>query len=153
MGCYIYHSQSYNSTLHPMIKELWISLPVKDLALSKEFFKRLGFTFHLRHETDNSMAGLVMGSKGLMVMLVPVATFETFARYNASDTGAGTEMLLSFEMDSRAEVDAMYSLVVAAGGTIFAEPEDQGWMYGFGFADPDWHRWNVLWSDISAMPG
>ena len=31
--------------------------------------------------------------------------------------------------------------------------ESQGWMYGCAFADPDGHRWNVLYMDMSKMPG
>ncbi|MDF2859634.1 MAG: hypothetical protein K0Q87_5485, partial [Neobacillus sp.] len=27
-----------------------------------------------------------------------------------------------------------------------------GWMYGCGVADPDGHRWNVLFMDMSKMP-
>lgn len=38
-------------------------------------------------------------------------------------------------------------------GTIYGEPrESQGRMYGAGFADPDGHRWNVLYIDTSRMP-
>lgn len=135
-----------------MIKELWISLPVKNLNRAKDFFNHLGFTFHPRHFADDTMAGLMLGQKGFMVMLVARDTFETFTRFKTSDTSTGTEVLLSFDAETKAEVDTLYNLVIEAGGTIFAEREDQGWMYGFGFTDPDNHRWNVLWMDISAMP-
>lgn len=32
------------------------------------------------------------------------------------------------------------------------EREVGGWMYGAGFADPDGHRWNLLYRDESKMP-
>ncbi|MFP3380532.1 extradiol dioxygenase, partial [Bacillus sp. SIMBA_069] len=33
-----------------------------------------------------------------------------------------------------------------------AEPSEQGFMYGAGFADVDDHRWNVLYMDMNKMP-
>ena len=40
-----------------------------------------------------------------------------------------------------------------AGGDVFAPPADnQGWMYGFAFKDPDGHRWNQLYMDRSKRP-
>ena len=41
----------------------------------------------------------------------------------------------------------------SAGGSVFAEPgESNGFMYGCGFCDPDGHRWNPLFMDLSKLP-
>jgi predicted lactoylglutathione lyase len=43
-----------------------------------------------------------------------------------------TEVLLSFDAESRQEVDELAKKVTAAGGKVFAQPgENQGWMYAF----------------------
>jgi predicted lactoylglutathione lyase len=56
------------------------------------------------------------------------------------------------DAQSREEVDQMAEIVREAGGNIFAEPaESDGWMYAFGFADPDGHRWGVLYMDKEKM--
>lgn len=61
--------------------------------------------------------------------------------------------MISFDAESREEVDEMAAKVRAAGGTIFGEPgEIRGWMYGFGFADLDGHRWNMVFMDFSKLP-
>jgi uncharacterized protein len=60
--------------------------------------------------------------------------------------------LLSFDAESKEVVDEMLEKAVKAGGTIYGEPHDQGWMYGAGFTDLDGHRWNVLYMDMSNMP-
>jgi len=61
--------------------------------------------------------------------------------------------LFSIGAENREEVDEMAEKVVKAGGTIYAEAEDNdSWMYGCGFADLDGHRWNVLYMDMSKMP-
>lgn len=136
-----------------MTKELWLNLPVKDLNKSKEYFTKLGFSFHPRHIDSDEMAGLVIGDHQVMVMLFPESTFKTFTRNEIADTKKGTEVLLSIDAASREEVDEIVRKAVMAGGSIFAEPGDsQGWMYGAGFADLDGHRWNVLYMDMSKMP-
>ncbi|MNO02730.1 Glyoxalase-like domain protein [compost metagenome] len=61
-------------------------------------------------------------------------------------------MLISIDAESKEAVDALLQKVVEAGGIIYGEPQDQGWMYGAGFADLDGHRWNVLYMDPSQMP-
>jgi len=135
-----------------MTKELWINLPVKDLKKSKAFFSQLGFSFHPRHIHSEDAAGLVIGEHNILVMLFPESTFKSFTRNDIADTGQGTEVLLSIDAASKEEVDEMVKRVREAGGTIYGEPHDQGWMYGAGFADLDGHRWNILYMDMSQMP-
>jgi predicted lactoylglutathione lyase len=135
-----------------MTKELWINLPVKDLKRSKVFFTKLGFSFDDRYNNDVG-ASLVIGDKNIVVMLFTEAAFKNFTGNSIPDLKQGTEVLFSIDAESKEEVDEMAQKVVKAGGTIYAEAEDNdGWMYGFGFADLDDHRWNVLYMDSSKMP-
>lgn len=135
-----------------MTKEFWINLPVKDLNKSKEFFTKIGFSFHPRHLNSNDAAGLLIGESNTIVMLFPESTFKSFTRNDISNTQQATEVLLSIDAASKEEVEEMVQKAVAAGGTIYSEPSGQGWMYGAGFADLDGHRWNVLYMDMSKMP-
>jgi uncharacterized protein len=136
-----------------MTKELWINLPVKDLARSKQFYKAIGFTIHPSQEHNTEMTGMVVGEKKIMVMLVPVPTFEGFIGTKMADTSQGTQVLFSIDAESREEVNEIARKAKEAGGTVFGEPaESQGWMYGCGFSDPDGHRWNVLFMDMSKLP-
>ncbi|QKJ28916.1 extradiol dioxygenase [Mucilaginibacter mali] len=129
-----------------MTKELWINLPVKNLKQSIEFFTAIGFSF----KTDSpgytdTMAPMIVGSKGIVVMLFQEDVFKNTCMNAVADTAKGTEVLFSFDAENREEVDATATKVEAAGGTIFAQPASvQGWMYGFAFADLDGHRWNML---------
>lgn len=86
-------------------------------------------------------------------MLFTAPVFSGFTGHPVSDTGQGTEVLLSIDAESREEVDALAQKAREAGGTVFHEPaETQGWMYGCGFTDLDGHRWNVLFMDMANMP-
>lgn len=135
-----------------MTKELWINLPVKDVEKSKEFFTRIGFTPEEAHETAD-MTCVKVGEQNIAVLLFAEETWKGFAKTEISDTKAVSEMLISFDAESREEVDETARKVFEAGGTIFTEPDEiQGWMYGFAFTDLDGHRWNQLFMDFSKMP-
>jgi uncharacterized protein len=135
-----------------MSKEFWINLPVKDLHKSKEFYSQLGFSINT-HQANNNQVQLIIGDQNAVVMLFPDSTFKNFTKHEIADTMQATEVLLSIGAESREEVDEMAIKAAKAGGTIYGVPgENQGWMYGCGFADLDGHRWNVLYMDMSKMP-
>ena len=95
-----------------------------------------------------------VGSKKVILNLFPAAVFEGFSRQPVNDTASSAEVLFSLGADSRGEVDAMAKKAVDAGAILYGNPgEKDGWMYGCGFVDPDGHRWNVLFMDVSKMPG
>jgi len=134
-------------------KDLWINLPVKDVKRSKEFFTKLGFTFKSGPGDTDISACMLVGSKNIVVMLFAESVFKKFTGNPVSETIKSTEVLFSIDVESREEVDELAKKAELAGGIIFGKPqENQGWMYGCGFADPDGHRWNVLFMDKSKMP-
>jgi predicted lactoylglutathione lyase len=136
-----------------MMKTVWLNLPVKDLNKSKEFFAQLGFSFDTEHGNSDDSACFMVGEDKFHVLLFPEKTFKGFTQNELADTGKGTEVLVSIGAETREEVDELASKAFDAGGRIFGEPaENQGWMYGCGFADLDGHRWNVLYMDFSKMP-
>ena len=136
-----------------MTKEIWLNLPVKDINKSKEFFIKLGFSFNMKHGESDDSACLIVGKTNFAVMLFTENMFKGFTKNGLPDTHKTTEVLISIDAESRAEVEEMAEKVVEAGGIIFSEPEEiQGWMYGCGFADLDGHRWNILFMDMSQMP-
>lgn len=136
-----------------MTKELWINLPVKDVKKSREFFTKIGFTQNTHFPETDQMSSIFVGSKNIVVMLCAESVFQGFTQQKLSDTNQSTEVLFSFDAENREEVDQLAEKVKAAGGKVYAQPgENQGWMYGFGFADIDGHRWNALYMDMSKMP-
>ena len=136
-----------------MTKEVWINLPVKDVAKSKEFFTKLGFSFNTKHGDTPDSACLLMGTHNIAVMFFSEKMFKNFIGADIADPKKGTEVLFSFDAESKEEIDEMAKKVTQAGGTLFGKPaEIQVWMYGCGFIDLDGHRWNMLYMDMSKMP-
>lgn len=136
-----------------MIKSLWLNIPVKDVAKSRDFFTAIGFRLNEHYGNSDQSASLLIGTSDLVLMLWPAEQFKNFTRHEISSTVQGNEVLFSIDAESAEEVDDIISKVEAAGGDIFARPGwNQGWMYGCGFKDLDGHRWNILFMDFSKMP-
>jgi predicted lactoylglutathione lyase len=135
-----------------MTKEIWLNFPVKDVSKSKEFFSKIGWALNEKH-TGGEMVCFTVGEKNMTVLFFAEETFKGFTKTEIADTRTGSEVLISFDAESREDVDETARRVFDAGGTVFGEPaEIQGWMYGFAFADLDGHRWNQVFMDFSKLP-
>jgi len=135
-----------------MVKQIWLNLPVKDVAKAKVFFSAIGFAFNEQKDTP-TMTCMLVGDKNFVVMLFEEKQLQGYIQNKITDTRESSEMMISLDAQSRQEVDEFAKRVKEAGGNVFAEPaESQGWMYGCAFADLDGHRWNVLYMDSNKMP-
>ena len=133
-----------------MAKQVYINLPVKDLKRTTEFFSKLGFTFNQQF-TDDNAACMEIG-ENIYAMLLVEKFFKTFTNKQISDATKSTEVLIAIDAQSKTEVDNMVKKAIDAGGSIYKEPQDHGWMYQHSFADPDGHQWEVLYMDESQIP-
>jgi predicted lactoylglutathione lyase len=134
-----------------MPTKIFVNLPVKDLKRTMDFFTHLGFSFNQQF-TDEKTACLVINEGSIYAMLITEEFFKTFTRKPISDATKSTEVLIALDAESRQEVDDMIRKAVEAGGTVYMESQDHGWMYGHSFADPDGHQWEILYMDESAIP-
>lgn len=133
-----------------MAKQIFVNLPVKDLGKSISFFKKLGFKFNPQF-TDDKAACMIIG-ENIYSMLLLERFFKSFTKKKIADAKKTTEVLIAIDVKSRKDVDKMIKKAVAAGGSIYNNPQDHGWMYGHSFADLDGHQWEVLYMDESKMP-
>jgi predicted lactoylglutathione lyase len=128
-------------------RKLYVSLPVRDLKRSMQFFAALGFEFKF---SDEKSACMIV-SEEAQVMLLVEAFFRTFDTREICHAASHMEALVSFSCASRAEVDDMVKRAVAAGGKQAGDPQDHGFMYDWSFHDPDGHGWGVFWMDPAAV--
>ena len=134
-----------------MPRNLYVTLPVKDLDRSVGFFAALGFSFNPKFTDENATCMIV--NDGTSVMLLVESYFATFTKKPLADAHAVTETLLALSLDSRAEVDDFVAKALAKGAVEYAEPKDLGFMYQRGIADLDGHQWEVFFMDESQFPG
>jgi uncharacterized protein len=103
-----------------MTKDIWFNLPVKDVARSRDFFTKLGFTFNDKHGIDP--ACMLVGEKKVVVMLFSEEMMKGFLRQEVTDTKTSNEMLISIDAESRAEVDELAQKAKDAGATYLPHP-------------------------------
>jgi predicted lactoylglutathione lyase len=125
-----------------MIKQLFLNLPVADVAKSKAFFTALGFA--LKPEFTGESTACVIINETTFVMLAAHAKFREFTPKAVCDTSKAVEVLINLHCDSRQEVDDLVAKALAAGGSTYDKPEDLGFMYSHSFVDPDGHGWGLF---------
>ncbi|WP_059011383.1 VOC family protein [Streptomyces specialis] len=130
---------------------IFVNLPVKDLERSKEFFGKLGYSFNPQFSDEN--AACLVISDTIFAMLLVEPFFRTFTKKEIADTSATTSAIVALSAESREQVDDMVDRALAAGGQPAMETQDQGFMYGRGFLDPDGHQWEFVWMDPAAVQG
>lgn len=128
-----------------MHQQIFVNLPVKDLARAVGFFTRLGYGFEPRF-TDENATCMILG-ENLHAMLLVEKYFETFTPKPAADAKHATEVLVALSLPSRAAVDRLVDAAVAAGGREFRPPQDHGFMYQRAYEDLDGHIWELFWMD------
>jgi predicted lactoylglutathione lyase len=132
-----------------MFNQIFVNLPVKHLKKSIEFFTGLGFSFNKQFTDDTATCMIV--SDNIFVMLLTEKKFQGFTPKKICDATRNTEVLLALPMESRARVDEMVRMAVAAGGATYNEPQDHGFMYQHGFQDLDGHIWEIFWMDPAVV--
>lgn len=133
-----------------MASKIFVNLPVKDLQRSIEFFTKLGFSFNPQF-TDETATCMVI-SENIFAMLLIESRFSGFTKKQVADATKTTEVLIALDAESREEVDRIVDAAVVAGGTLYREPADHGWMYERSFADLDGHQWEFAYMDMSKLP-
>jgi predicted lactoylglutathione lyase len=128
--------------------QIFINLPVADVAKSLAFFKALGYSHNPQFSGDG--VACIVISDAVSVMLGSHARFREFTPKAICDTSEAVEVLLNLSCESREQVDALVAKALAAGGTTYDKPEDLGFMYSHSFVDLDGHGWGLF--HMSAMP-
>ena len=133
-----------------MNKQIFVNLPIKDMARSQAFFKSMGYSFNPQFTNDQGACMVV--SDSIFVMLLVESFFGTFTKKAIADASKTTEVLVCLSCESRAEVDDLVARALAAGGKTPNAPQDHGFMYVHGFEDLDGHLWELAWMDPNAAP-
>jgi uncharacterized protein len=126
-----------------MNNEIFVNLPVKDLSRTKAFWSNLGYNFNQQF-TDEKAACLIIG-ENIYAMLLTEDFFKTFTKKGVADTSKTAEAIIALSVDSKEQVDELVSKAVSAGADTPTDPQDHGFMYQWGFQDPDGHLWEIFY--------
>jgi hypothetical protein len=128
-----------------MTTKIFVNLPVKDLARSMAFFKKLGFTFNPQF-TDETAACMVI-SDDIYAMLLTHPKFREFTKNPIADAHETTEVLTCLAVESKEKLQQTVDKALEAGGKEARPALDYGFMIGRSFHDLDGHIWEIIWMD------
>lgn len=125
-----------------------ITLGVRDMAASADFYERLGWR---RVETQDGVVAFDL--IGQTLGLYPLAALAEELGVAEERLGRGA-MTLAHNLRHKEEVDAVLSRAEGAGGKILKPAQDVFWggYHGY-FADPDGHIWEVAHNPFSPLAG
>ncbi|OQP59263.1 glyoxalase [Niastella vici] len=123
-------------------KKIWANFGVGDLNRTTTFYKQLGFK---HNGASDQLTSFFFGGENFIIHFFLKDKLEPGMKGQIIDTKAGNEIIFTLSADSKEDVDSWEKEVQQAGGTIVSRPEEFGeGYYGFVFADPDGHKFNVF---------
>jgi predicted lactoylglutathione lyase len=125
-------------------KQIWANLAVENLERTNQFYTQLGFKPNSPH-TSNELTSFFIGNDNFVIHFFLRDQLQVAMKGEIVDATQANEIIFSLSAGSREEVDRCLEEVKKAGGTVFSELENFQKGYTFGFADPDGHKFNVLY--------
>ncbi|MGD6833754.1 VOC family protein [Sutcliffiella halmapala] len=125
--------------------KIFVNLPVKNLDETMEFFSKIGFEFNPQFTDENATCMVI--SDSIFAMLLVEDYFKSFTKKDISDTSKSSEVIIALTANSREEVDEIVNKAFDAGGKPSNDPQDHGFMYGWGFEDINGHLWEVFYME------
>lgn len=125
--------------------KLWANVGVADVARTREFYSKLGFKPNKGFDKEKDLTSFLFGDDEFIMHFFQKDKLKQAMEGEIADLTKGNEIIFTLWADSKEEADNWAKEVREAGGTIFSEPAEFGeGYYGFGFSDPDGHKWNVF---------
>ena len=131
------------------MRMIFINLPVADLDRAAAFYAALGFGFNEQF-SDERTASVVI-SEQIVVMLLTRDRFADFVPGEVGNPGEATSVINALSVESREEADELLSRALASGGRPWQPAQDDGFMYGTSFSDPDGHVWETVWMNPATL--
>lgn len=122
-------------------KFIWANLVSNDLERTTKFYSALGFEPNGKIDEGTSF---FFGQNKFVINFFTEQRLKKDVNGNIGNPKE-KEVIFSLSAASKEEVNDWVEKVKSAGGTIFAAPQDYEKGYTFGFADPDGHKFNILY--------
>ena len=124
-------------------KKIWSNLTVSDLDRTTKFYTEIGFKSNGR---SNDLTSFFVGENNFVMHFFLTDKLKANVEIEISDAHIANEIIFTLSAESKEETDKWAKEVQSAGGTIVPKPKEFGeGYYGFVFADPDGHKFNVFY--------
>lgn len=126
-------------------KKMWANLAVSDLERTTKFYTELGFKPNGIGDSKD-LTSFFFGDDDFVMHFFLKDILRANMNIEIADSKKVTEVLYTLSAETKDEVDNWEKEVERAGGTVISKPVEFGkGYYGFVFADPDGHKFNVFY--------
>ncbi|WP_426478691.1 VOC family protein [Chryseobacterium sp. CBSDS_008] len=127
-------------------KMIWANLAVADLERTQKFYTELGFRPNNPHTSNELVSFFMAGNELIIHFFLKNVIENNLKSMKFGDPQSSNEIIFTLSAESKIQVDEWAEEVKNAGGAIVSAPESFGEnYYGFVFADPDGHKFNVFY--------
>jgi predicted lactoylglutathione lyase len=124
-------------------KKIWANFAVSDLERTTKFYTQLGFK---PNGISKELTSFLFGDDEFVIHFFLKDVLGNFLKSEIADSQKVNEIIFTISAESKDQVNNWAREVERAGGKINSGPEEFGeGYYGFDFADPDGHRFNVFY--------
>jgi len=122
---------------------IWSNLAVSDLERTTKFYTELGFK---SNGSSKELTSFFVGEDDFVMHFFLKDILKISIKGEIADSQNVNEVIFTLSAESKDQVDNWAKEVERAGGKIISKPEEFGkGYYGFVFADPDGHKFNVFY--------
>lgn len=118
-------------------------MAVSDLERTTKFYTELGFK---PNGSFKELTSFFVGEDNFIIHFFLKDILQTNTKVKIADSQNANEIVFTLSAESKDQADTWAKEVERAGGKIISGPEEFGpGYYGFVFADPDGHKFNVFY--------
>ena len=124
-------------------KKIWANFGVSDLERTTKFYTDLGFK---SNGASNDLTSFFVSEDNFIIHFFLKEVLNTNTSLELVDPAKENEIIFTLSAEIKEDVDKWAKEVEPAGGKLISKPEAFGeGYYGFVFADPDGHKFNVFY--------
>ena len=132
-------------------KQIWANLGVKNIKRTQDFYQKLGFS--LNGKPNEELVSFFFGDDSFVIHFFENEKLKSSLEGATSDLSQGNEVMFSLSANSKEEFNDWIFEIKEAGGEICFDSNkdrrkyyDDNGFYVCVFADPDGHKFNLLYN-------
>ncbi|KFE99269.1 glyoxalase [Chryseobacterium formosense] len=121
---------------------IWANFGVEDLERTTQFYTALGFKSNGR---SDDLTSFFFGENNFIIHFFKKEVLSKNLGLEISDSETSNEIIFTISAETKEEVDQWSEKIKNSEGKLISNPEEFGDnYYGFIFADPDGHKFNIF---------
>lgn len=133
-------------------KMIWANFGVDDVERTRKFYQKLGF--QLNGQPNDELVSFFFSDSNFVIHFFKKEKLKESIEGELSDLRKGNEIMFSLSADTKMEYDKWVELIKKAGGKIHFDSNidrkeiyDENGFFVCVFADPDGHKFNLLFNE------